>query len=499
MDKNKMPQKLIKIMAKNSQCIQNNDFTIANTSLKDKQIKTQSIPIRLPIDFFTDLLTSCLGSDELVITKDAKQIELFFEKLLKKITAFFGCEKSFIYLNENTRSLSGFYILKSKLEYEFCHLNNSSNNYQILKEIEFDYIPWESKKLVNETYSQNSIFYVPINVDKHLFGYVGISLGNLNLRFSKQEYLSVLTFISQFFSNYFEKFFLQLKLKKEKEFLKKTINAMTEAFIRVNEFGQIIDFNKSCLDLFEKESSDFENAYLYKSINIVPQNRSKDFTEFFIEKLHQKEAKFEEDFLLLSDKNRSKIIKGKFHALENDLNCFDGYMVLFYDLTEKFLYEQEMEFFTFRDSITGLYNRAYFQRKFSEIKLEENMPISVIVGDIDDLKHINDSFGYDSGDEVLILVSGILETVCNPQDILARIGGDEFAILCPNKNVEESQLLILKLKEKLLESKGKISFIPSMSFGFHCVSKEEETLDIALKEAENYMYKNKEHSNKINK
>jgi diguanylate cyclase (GGDEF)-like protein len=125
-----------------------------------------------------------------------------------------------------------------------------------------------------------------------------------------------------------------------------------------------------------------------------------------------------------------------------------------------------------------------------ELDREENLPISVIMADVNGLKMINDAFGHLLGDELLQKGSEIIKELGRPGDVAARWGGDEFVILLPNTTCEEAELIAGKIQERCgKESVNKINV--SMSLGWACKTSIEESFSKVLKNAEDGMYKNK--------
>ena len=90
----------------------------------------------------------------------------------------------------------------------------------------------------------------------------------------------------------------------------------------------------------------------------------------------------------------------------------------------------------FHDALTGLYNRGFYQEELDRIERSRSRPVSIIIVDVNDLKVVNDRFGHAEGDRVLQAVAKLLSEVVRAEDVLARIGGDEFAIVLKGVDAE---------------------------------------------------------------
>lgn len=101
------------------------------------------------------------------------------------------------------------------------------------------------------------------------------------------------------------------------------------------------------------------------------------------------------------------------------------------DITKSKQKEEEILYLNYHDVLTGLYNRAFFDEELKRLDTERQLPLSVIIGDINGLKLINDALGHAEGDKLLVAMSKILKNCCRAEDIIARTGGDEFGILLP--------------------------------------------------------------------
>ncbi|HLV10199.1 MAG TPA: HD domain-containing phosphohydrolase [Halanaerobiales bacterium] len=143
------------------------------------------------------------------------------------------------------------------------------------------------------------------------------------------------------------------------------------------------------------------------------------------------------------------------------------------------------------DDLTGLYNRIYFKEAMDKLNEDDTaLPVSIILGDVNGLKLINDAFGHDKGDELLRKVANILVSCCRQQDIIARWGGDEFVILLPGVGSEEASKVIKRIKDSCRKSKDRLIKI-SIALGYVTREKPFEDLHTLLKNAEEWMYKHK--------
>ena len=152
-----------------------------------------------------------------------------------------------------------------------------------------------------------------------------------------------------------------------------------------------------------------------------------------------------------------------------------------------------------RDPMTNLYNRrSFYSMAATAIKLmhREYKPISVMMLDIDFFKKINDTYGHATGDGVIRKVADLMRANTRKSDLIARLGGEEFAIVLPKANLEDAKKMALKIKKKIENSsvetdeKQEIRF--TVSIGISDVKKEEDTIEAALNRADKALYEAKE-------
>ena len=162
------------------------------------------------------------------------------------------------------------------------------------------------------------------------------------------------------------------------------------------------------------------------------------------------------------------------------------------DISERKQMEEKLVFLSMRDSLTGLYNRAYFEEELRRLNDGRYSPIAIIVCDVDGLKLYNDSFGHVLGDRLIQAAARVLSQAFRASDVVARIGGDEFAILLPRVSRETLEMAL----ERLSSSVGQINsdneeFFLSLSTGMAMSHSKQLNLSRLFREADNNMYREK--------
>ncbi|MEN3202826.1 MAG: HD domain-containing phosphohydrolase [Atribacterota bacterium] len=163
------------------------------------------------------------------------------------------------------------------------------------------------------------------------------------------------------------------------------------------------------------------------------------------------------------------------------------------NVTAKKQAEERILYLTFHDPLTGLYNRLFFEDALKRLDVPRQLPLSVVMVDVNGLKLVNDVFGHSQGDALLKKVSAILTRACRKEDIVCRFGGDEFVILLPKTPFAAAQDILQRI-QKLCDEESKKRETPfpvSMALGCATKEKEHEDIDTILSEAENRMYQSK--------
>ncbi len=180
---------------------------------------------------------------------------------------------------------------------------------------------------------------------------------------------------------------------------------------------------------------------------------------------------------------RNIAVKGndEISKLTNSINTMLG---------ERRKYENEIKHLSFHDYLTGIYNRAFFDEELHRLDTERQLPLTIVIGDVNGLKIINDVFGHERGDEILIKIAKIFKESFRSEDIVARWGGDEFTVILPKINLRDTLKIISRINEKLKKESTKTLPL-SVSFGLSTKEDSSQKIDELIKTAEDKMYRHK--------
>ncbi len=176
---------------------------------------------------------------------------------------------------------------------------------------------------------------------------------------------------------------------------------------------------------------------------------------------------------------------------DGNITVLEGMIV---DITQQKEREERINYLTYYDAMTGVYNRRYYNHTVDQMDREDSLPLSVIVGDINGLKLINDAFGHDYGDQLIIRTADLLKDSIRSTDVLARTGGDEFVIMLPNTHQDIARKIVKRIGQEgeVINELNRDSPVQiSISLGYATRETMEEELSETIKLAEDHMYRNK--------
>lgn len=201
-----------------------------------------------------------------------------------------------------------------------------------------------------------------------------------------------------------------------------------------------------------------------------------------------------ESFMLIEeygDERLSRLIWQNYYApIYSGDKEIVGLTCFVIDVTDRKKAEDEIIYLSYHDELTGLYNRRFFEEEVRRLDTQRNLPVSIIVGDINGLKLTNDIFGHCAGDLLIQKTAQILKKVCRADDIIARVGGDEFSILLPKTELREAEDIITRVKNKFAKENVK-GIRGSIAMGCHTKVCKSQDIFQVLKDAGNKMYSEK--------
>lgn len=139
-------------------------------------------------------------------------------------------------------------------------------------------------------------------------------------------------------------------------------------------------------------------------------------------------------------------------TFKNSGNSSGGVVGALLDISERKQAELKLRYLSSHDILTGIYNRAYFDEELDRLSKGRKFPVSIVMVDVDRLKEVNDQQGHAAGDELLRHAAEVLKNAFRREDVVARVGGDEFAALLPNTDESTLREAMERLQAHLAQS-----------------------------------------------
>ena len=159
------------------------------------------------------------------------------------------------------------------------------------------------------------------------------------------------------------------------------------------------------------------------------------------------------------------------------------------DITDHKMGEEKLKYLSLHDSLTGLYNRIYFEEEINRIEKARYDTVGVVSCDVDGLKLVNDTLGHDQGDKLLVAAARVIRESFRDGDLVARIGGDEFSVILPNTTESAVENACQRIQEAVANHNALHPELPlSISIGFAVSNGVYRNIKDLFKDADNNMY-----------
>ncbi|KAB3530042.1 PAS domain S-box protein [Alkaliphilus serpentinus] len=275
------------------------------------------------------------------------------------------------------------------------------------------------------------------------------------------------------------------KIKEQQKILESHFKYSPDAVVRLDLNFEIQEINRKFTDLFG-----------YTSEESIGRN----IDDLIVSEKYKEECRMinnlvlENNQLEIDTKRRRKDGALVDVCIRGGPTIVDGKIIglhgIYTDITERKVAEARVNFLSYHDNLTGLYNRAFFEEELKRLDTQRKYPLSIIIGDVNGLKLTNDVFGHLVGDKILTKTAEIMQQACRREEIVCRWGGDEFAILLPNTDKEATKEVcqrIYSLSQKSTDTPISIS----ISLGYAVKTHTNQSMTDIIKEAEEQMYRNK--------
>ena len=282
----------------------------------------------------------------------------------------------------------------------------------------------------------------------------------------------------------------EIALIAEKELLATTLKSIGDGVVVTDSEGRITLVNAQFEKLCGKPRGSIHGKPLYDVLRVTGAQDDDRIINLPEKALRDGRHTSRSDCLLLRDNGKSVPIAYTASPIRDAEGATYGAVVVMRDITEEKRKQQKLDFFVYHDALTGVFNRRYFDQTLRKLDKPKYLPLSVLSCDVNGLKLTNDAFGHSVGDKLLKRMANILVKACRPDDIVARVGGDEFMIIMPCADERQAQNVCENIK-KMETSAHTLVIDDSISVGYGTKTHEDENMREVISRAETDMYRNK--------
>jgi diguanylate cyclase (GGDEF)-like protein/PAS domain S-box-containing protein len=286
------------------------------------------------------------------------------------------------------------------------------------------------------------------------------------------------------------------ELATEKETLRATLESIGDAVFSVDRLGRIITMNVVAESMTGHKRESAINKRLSDMLTLKSAVTGEHITNMAdMAMLSTSYSKMNEEIILISIDGQERYVTDTNTPILDVDGTLKGAVIILRDITLEHKNSEKILFMSYHDALTGLYNRRFFEEELARLDTNRQLPLSLILGDVNGLKLTNDVFGHLEGDNLLKTASDIIRGVCRTEDIIARWGGDEFVLLLPRTSYTRAEEICKLIKTACHNNKNNVIDI-SIALGYATKELPDQDIGKTLKLAEDYMYRHKLTENK---
>ncbi|MEM7018925.1 MAG: diguanylate cyclase [Pseudomonadota bacterium] len=252
------------------------------------------------------------------------------------------------------------------------------------------------------------------------------------------------------------------------------VEMLNDAVVIINRHGIIIDMNPMASKLLELP---YDKSPVQPAADLLP-----------MEKL-----KLGED---IEYRIGERIFDVKVSLIDKSAPASSEQVLVFRDITERHDMANELERLASIDPLTNIYNRRYFMKRCEEEigRMQRyHRPVSLLMIDLDNFKHINDAHGHDVGDTVLVHTAKIVAAVIRESDLVARFGGEEFIVLLPEAHRKDAFELASRIRQAISDTpttgnEQEINVTASLGLTTFDTQNQVKNIDTLIKQADEALY-----------
>lgn len=280
---------------------------------------------------------------------------------------------------------------------------------------------------------------------------------------------------------------IESELRASEEKYKEILSSIEEGYYESDLDGNLTFFNDAACRMYGYSREEF-TGISYKKLYKEPETVFDKFSQVYESGLPETGFTLE----MLRRDGSNAYVEISISPMRTSDGTVCGFRGVARDITERMMFLQQLEYYGMHDQLTGLYNRTYFEEELRRLSKSRDYPITMISADVNGLKVINDTMGHDHGDQLLQAAAIVLKDSLRGSDVLARVGGDEYAAVLPNADEGIANKVISRIRQKTRQYCDEHpDLYLSLSLGAATTNDSDTSFTDLFKKADDEMYRDK--------